>query len=461
MAHDNKLNTFWYGVVEDINDPLASGRVRVRRLDQTPNRQELPTCALPWSVNSLRVVFENSSLQINDFVYGNLFDDIGTLNVQGKYPGEISLPANSGAINTTNNYYKKVWQHFPVAMQELYKTGVPKDLDWRKLREDLHRDTTKLIAFEEAVQKASEEIDLPEDRRKARRDFIKNVINDYSSYKFNDAQVKILLSRNEQPGWGITHCIVDGILAPAAPYGTMLSATQLFGSGAISNLPLASSAKSMSSGSNLDRGNGDPNNNTAYKGSTIELADRNRVHVCSISQSTKQAIYEFVLLVRQAVAAIRDKLEAAFASESASPLLQTIRNKIRKFARELKRILKLVKIIKKLITAIQELIKLAAEILKWILSLPAILASIVAQCASELISELKSAIAGGIVSGVVSDTQPPTIIDRFSDSFQNVQDQFDVTANATQDFFNGISSPEVESDILSQNMTTDLTTFKA
>jgi hypothetical protein len=185
------------------------------------------------------------------------------------------------------------------------------------------------------------------------------------------------------------------------------------------------------------------------------------VHVCSISQSTKQAIYEFVLLVRQAVAAIRDKLEAAFASESASPLLQTIRNKIRKFARELKRILKLVKIIKKLVTAIQELIKLAAEILKWILSLPAILASIVAQCASELISELKSAIAGGIVSGVVSDTQPPTIIDRFSDSFQNVQDQFDVTANATQDFFNGISSPEVESDILSQNMTTDLTTFKA
>lgn len=449
--YDNKLNTFWYGVVEDINDPLAAGRVRVRRLDQTPNRQELPTGSLPWSVNSIGVVFENSALQVNDFVYGNYFDNTGTLNVQGKYPGEISLPANSGVINTTNNYYKKVWQHFPVAMQELYNTGVPRDLDWRKLREDLHRDTVTLIAFEKAVQKASEEIDLPEDRKKSRRDFIKNVLNNYSSYQFNDTQVKIILSRNENPGWGITHSIADGILAPAAPYGTITSASQLFGSGAISNLPLASSAKSMSSGSNLDRGNGNYNNNTAYKGSTIELADKNRVHVCSISQSTKQAIYEFVLLVRQAIATIRETLEAYFASESTSPLIQTIRNKIRKFAKELKRILKFVKIIKKLVTAIQELIKLAAEILKWILSLPAILASIVAQCAAELIAELKSAIAGGIVSGIVSDTQPPTIVDRLSDSLQNVQDQFEATANATQDFFNEVSSPSVEEGITNTN----------
>jgi hypothetical protein len=147
----------------------------------------------------------------------------------------------------------------------------------------------------------------------------------------------------------------------------------------------------------------------------------------------------------------KGKLEAYFASESTSPLIQTIRNKIRKFAKELKRILKFVKVIKKLITAIQELIKLAAEILKWLISLPAIIASIVAQCASELISELKSAIAGGIVSGIVSDTQPPSIIDRFSDSFQNVQDQFDITANATQDFFNEISLPSVEEDIINAN----------
>lgn len=449
--YDNNLRASWYGVVEDVNDPQRAGRVRVRRLDQTPNRQELPTGSLPWSISSINIVFDKSTLQLNDFVYGNYFDNTGTLNIQGKYSGETSLPANSGVVETKNNYYKKVWQYFPIAMQELYRTGVPQNLDWRKLREDLHRDTVQLVAFQKAVQRASEELDESETNKSSRRQFIRNVLNNYSSHQFTDEQVKIMLARDRNPGWGTSLSVTEGLLDASAPYGTIQSATQLLGCGAIADLPLASTAKSMSSGGNLDSGNGNYNNNPAYKGSTIELADKNRVHVCSISQSTKQAIYEFVLLVRQAISAIREKLEAYFASESTSPLIQTIRNKIRKFARELKRILKFVKVIKKLITAIQELIRLAAEILKWLISLPAIIASIVAQCASELISELKSAIAGGIVSGVVSDTQPPSIIDRVSDSFQNVQDQFDITANATQDFFNGISSPSVEEDIINAN----------
>ena len=447
MLYDNKLNASWYGVVEDVNDPQREGRVRVRRLDQTPNRQELPTGSLPWS----NVIFDKFTLQLNDFVYGNHFDNIGTLNILGKYPGEILLPANSSVVDTKTNFYKKVWQYFPIAMQELYRTGVPQNLDWRKLREDLHRNTVQLVEFRNAVQRATEELDESENDKNSRRQFIRNVLNNYSSYKFNDTQVNIMLARDRTQGWGTSLSIIEGLLDASAPHGTIQNATQLFGSGAIANYALSSSAKSMSSGGNLDSGNGNYNNNPAYKGSTVELADKNRVHVCSISQSTKQAIYEFVLLVRQAISAIREKLEAYFASESTSPLIQTIRNKIRKFARELKRILKFVKVIKKLITAIQELIKLAAEILKWLISLPAIIASIVAQCASELISELKAAIAGGIVSGVVSDTQPPSIIDRVSDSFQNVQDQFDITANATQDFFNGISLPSVEEDIINAN----------
>lgn len=448
--YDNNLRTSWYGVVEDINDPQRQGRVRVRRLDQTPNRQALPTGSLPWS----NVIFDKSTLQLNDFVYGNYFDNTGTLNIQGKYSGETLLPANIGVVNTKTNYYKKVWQYFPIAMQELYRTGVPQDLDWRKLREDLHRNTVQLVEFRKAVQRASEELDEPENDKNSRRQFIRNVLNNYSSYKFNDTQVNIMLARDRTEGWGTALSIIEGLLDASAPQGTIQNAAQLFGSGAIANYALSSSAKSMYNEGNLDRGNGNYNSNPAYKGSTVELADKNRVHVCSISQSTKQAIYEFVLLVRQAIAAIREKLEAYFASESTSPLIQTIRNKIRKFAKELKRILKFVKVIKKLITAIQELIRLAAEILKWLLSLPAIIASIVAQCASELISELKSAIAGGIVSGIVSDTQPPTIIDRLSDSFQNVQDQFDVTANATQDFFNEISSPEAETTIINASQAT-------
>jgi hypothetical protein len=41
----------WFtGVVEDNNDPLATGRVRVRALGyHTENKEELPTTDLPWA----------------------------------------------------------------------------------------------------------------------------------------------------------------------------------------------------------------------------------------------------------------------------------------------------------------------------------------------------------------------------------------------------------------------------
>lgn len=41
---------WWYGVVEDINDPLKTGRVKVRIFGwHTDNLQELPTKDLPWA----------------------------------------------------------------------------------------------------------------------------------------------------------------------------------------------------------------------------------------------------------------------------------------------------------------------------------------------------------------------------------------------------------------------------
>ena len=49
---NNKLNTpnFFFGVIEDRNDPLKIGRVRVRCLDNhTEDKAEIPTNALPWA----------------------------------------------------------------------------------------------------------------------------------------------------------------------------------------------------------------------------------------------------------------------------------------------------------------------------------------------------------------------------------------------------------------------------
>ena len=41
---------FWYGIVEDRQDPQKVGRVRVRCLGyHTSNKEKLPTGDLPWS----------------------------------------------------------------------------------------------------------------------------------------------------------------------------------------------------------------------------------------------------------------------------------------------------------------------------------------------------------------------------------------------------------------------------
>ena len=458
MANDN-LNKIWYGVVEDINDPIKSKRVRIRRLDQTPDRQELPTCGLPWSINVIGSAFDSDMLEINDFVYGNYFNDTGTLAVQGKYPGLSDLPAAGPVLNTAKNYYKLVWQHWPVALSELYKDGVPKDYDWQKLREEIHKDPEALDRFEKAIIKLSEEVDLPPERKANYYRILTDVLNDYSpDHKFTNKQTEIGCSKNENPGYGQSPSVFQAaILDPKAPIGTIASALQIFGSGAIVNLPLASKDTSVHDGGSISKGNGDPKNNPALVGSVIAMADKNRVHVCSISQATKKGIAEFVLLVKQGIATLRAKIEAYFKTQSSSPLIQAIQNKIRKYKKELGRITKLVKVFQRLITAIQELIKLTAEILKWLTSLPAVLAAIVAECAAVLIAELKSAIQQGVIDGVVTESNSPstpatvTLTDRASTAFQDVQDQFSSTVAATELFFTEISNPSSEQSLVDAN----------
>ena len=51
------MNPSWFvGVVEDINDPLHMGRVRVRAFGyHTENKQKIPTASLPWASISMPV----------------------------------------------------------------------------------------------------------------------------------------------------------------------------------------------------------------------------------------------------------------------------------------------------------------------------------------------------------------------------------------------------------------------
>lgn len=57
-----KINDWYIGIVEDINDPTGQGRVRVRCLGyHTPDRNELPTQDLPLATQILPVTSASSS----------------------------------------------------------------------------------------------------------------------------------------------------------------------------------------------------------------------------------------------------------------------------------------------------------------------------------------------------------------------------------------------------------------
>jgi hypothetical protein len=68
---------WWYGVVEDTNDPLKTGRVRVRIFGwHTDNLQELPTKDLPWSQPGLSPSGSKSFSppRLGDYVMGFFSD---------------------------------------------------------------------------------------------------------------------------------------------------------------------------------------------------------------------------------------------------------------------------------------------------------------------------------------------------------------------------------------------------
>lgn len=96
----------WFvGVVEDVNDPIASGRVKVRCLNiHPPVGDEVPTEALPWAIpinGSYSSLFKVP--EIGEWVFGFFIDgrDAQHPFLLGTIPGtSTALPA--GATNTAN-----------------------------------------------------------------------------------------------------------------------------------------------------------------------------------------------------------------------------------------------------------------------------------------------------------------------------------------------------------------------
>lgn len=93
---------WWYGVVEDTNDPLKAGRIRVRIFGyHTENLQELPTKDLPWAqpANPPNSSKSFSPPRLGDYVMGFFSDGESAQApvIMGVFPGfETSYDKSKG-----------------------------------------------------------------------------------------------------------------------------------------------------------------------------------------------------------------------------------------------------------------------------------------------------------------------------------------------------------------------------
>jgi hypothetical protein len=102
---ESSINPEWFvGIVEDRQDPLNLGRVRVRILGRhTNNKNELPTSSLPWAQSLLPVNNSNPyAPKESDQVFGMFIDGKNAQQpvILGVFP---SIPLNAAIPNSGFN----------------------------------------------------------------------------------------------------------------------------------------------------------------------------------------------------------------------------------------------------------------------------------------------------------------------------------------------------------------------
>jgi hypothetical protein len=128
------------------------------------------------------------------------------------------------------------------------------------------------------------------------------------------------------------------------------------------------------------------------RGTAVDIANKNRVHVCDISQSMRRAAsaarLAFSVLMQGIRAGIRAILKAlGFSPESESARFIEIAKKV---LRGIKWLQSIIDDIKDAAAVLVYYAKIVRAMIDWILSLPKALANFLAECLSELLASLGS-----------------------------------------------------------------------
>ncbi|NBP55077.1 hypothetical protein EBU71_00800 [bacterium] len=117
---------WWYGVVEDVNDPAKLGRAKVRIFGHhTDNLVELPTKNLPWAaaVNPVNNSKSFSAPRLGDYVMGFFSDGASSQApvMMGVFPGLEASPDKSKGFSPQSNLKPAT----PPKGQVQYEAGKP------------------------------------------------------------------------------------------------------------------------------------------------------------------------------------------------------------------------------------------------------------------------------------------------------------------------------------------------
>lgn len=117
---------WWYGVVEDVNDPAKLGRAKVRIFGHhTDNLVELPTKDLPWAaaVNPVNNSKSFSAPRLGDYVMGFFSDGTSSQSpiMMGVFPGLEAVPNKNKGFSPQSDLKPAT----PPAGQVQYEAGKP------------------------------------------------------------------------------------------------------------------------------------------------------------------------------------------------------------------------------------------------------------------------------------------------------------------------------------------------
>lgn len=146
-----------------------------------------------------------------------------------------------------------------------------------------------------------------------------------------------------------------------------------------------------------------PSLTCTYDGTTVAKSDKNRAHVCDITNEIRLTAAIDYIKNLSLFRAARTAIESISDGSASSPIVTQITNAIKELRAIVKMIQFALNVVNKFVNDILRIVAWIRAQIAWILSLPAQLLALLQQCLTELYSTLSNAVGYTVSQGVGSN----------------------------------------------------------